>query len=134
LEITEKEYLIQREQYYLDQYNPPYNILKIANSLKRYKHSMISRNKLKEANLGKIHSKDTISKMIEIRNSEAYKIIRGDPVKVTDLFTNKTELFLTKTDAAKFFGVHTTAISQREKRFSVSFYRGRYIIEFIKKT
>jgi hypothetical protein len=39
-------------------------------------------------------------------------------------------LFSNQTEAAKFFGVHTKAISQRKDRKSISAYRGRYFIKF----
>lgn len=38
-EYCDKSDLIEREQYYFDQLNPVYNILKIAGSLRGFKHS-----------------------------------------------------------------------------------------------
>ena len=40
LEYCDKNVLIEREQYYLDNLNPEYNILKAANSRKGSKHSL----------------------------------------------------------------------------------------------
>jgi group I intron endonuclease len=39
LEYCEPDVLISREQYYIDIFNPKYNILKIAGSKLGYKHS-----------------------------------------------------------------------------------------------
>jgi hypothetical protein len=36
LELTDINLLIKREQYYLDKYQSPYNVLKIAGSLKNF--------------------------------------------------------------------------------------------------
>lgn len=49
-------------------------------------------------------------------NTESYKILRFHQVEVTDLHINTTTLFTTKTELIKFFGVHTKAIFQREKK------------------
>jgi hypothetical protein len=43
LELTEKELLIKKEQYFLEKY--PYNVLNLASSLKYYKHSILTRKK-----------------------------------------------------------------------------------------
>ena len=80
--------------------------------------------------------------MIATRNSEEYKAMKGQPVEVLDLLTNKTMLFTSQTDAAKFLGVYTKAISQRKDRKTLAPYvyllftcfarrRGRDIINFI---
>ena len=45
LELTEKELLIKKEQYFLEKY--PYIVLNLSSSLKDYKHSILSRKKNK---------------------------------------------------------------------------------------
>lgn len=131
LEFTEPAELIVREQHYIDTLSPSYNVTKKANSLLGFKHSALTRKRLREVNLGKTHSEETFKKMIATRNSEDYKAMKGQPVEVIDLLTNKTMLFTSQTDAANFFGVHTKAISQRKDRNTLAPYRGRYIIKFI---
>lgn len=39
LEYCEIDIVIEREQYYLDRFKPEYNILKVAGSLRGFKHS-----------------------------------------------------------------------------------------------
>lgn len=116
LEFTEPAELIVREQHYIDTLSPPYNVLKKAGSLLGFKHSALTRKRLREINLGKTHSEKTLKKMITTRNSDEYRAKKGQSVEVLDLLTNKTMLFTSQTDAAKFFGVHTKAISQRKDR------------------
>ena len=50
LEFTEPVELIVREQHYIDTLNPPYNILKKANSLLGFKHSALTRKRLRVIN------------------------------------------------------------------------------------
>jgi len=71
--------------------------------------------------------------MSETKNTDTSKILRGHQVEVIDLKTNNIQLFITNTDAAKFFELHTRSIYQIEKRGTKPPYRGRYIIKFIKK-
>jgi hypothetical protein len=42
----EKSLLLEKEQFYLTELNPPYNILKIAGSSKGFKHSEKSKSKI----------------------------------------------------------------------------------------
>lgn len=112
--VRKRELLYKKEQYFLDKFNPSYNVLKIAGSNKGFKHSILSREKMSKARLNIKHS-------------------IGHKVEVTDVVTKKVETFLTKTDAAKFFGAHPNIISQRDLRGTKNLYRGRYTIEFLKK-
>jgi group I intron endonuclease len=43
LEYCEIDTLMDREQYYLDKFNPEYNILKIAGSFRGFKHSEVTK-------------------------------------------------------------------------------------------
>lgn len=49
LEYCDKDLLFTREQYYLDQLSPVYNILKLAGSSLSYKHTKESKNKISKA-------------------------------------------------------------------------------------
>lgn len=53
LEYCHKNLLIEREQYYLDNYKPDYNILKIANSRLGSKQSEATKIKISISNKGK---------------------------------------------------------------------------------
>jgi len=50
LEYCQLDVILEREQYYLDLFNPEYNILKIAGSFRGFKHSDATKksNELKE--------------------------------------------------------------------------------------
>nr|YP_010833284.1 GIY-YIG endonuclease [Agaricus bitorquis]WFG54031.1 GIY-YIG endonuclease [Agaricus bitorquis] len=60
LEFTEPVELIEREQPYIDTLNPPYNILKRASSILGFKHSALTRKRLREVKLGKTLSEETL--------------------------------------------------------------------------
>ena len=62
LEFTEPAELIVREQHYIDTLSPSYNVTKKANSLLGFKHSALTRKRLREVNLGKTHSEETLKK------------------------------------------------------------------------
>jgi group I intron endonuclease len=53
LEYCDKSLLLEKEQFYLTEFNPPYNILKIAGSSKGFKHSEKSKNKISVSLKGK---------------------------------------------------------------------------------
>jgi len=59
LEYCPKENLIEREQYYLDNYNHEYNILTIAGSTYGYKHTDQARKKMSESRKGRFVSPET---------------------------------------------------------------------------
>lgn len=56
---TDKDNLLSREQFYLDNYNPEYNILKIAGSPLGYRHSEAAKARISLANKNKIVSEST---------------------------------------------------------------------------
>ena len=49
LEYCDKSVLLEREQYYLDSLNPPYNILKLAGSSSGFKLSEETKKKISKA-------------------------------------------------------------------------------------
>lgn len=79
--------IIKREQYYLDLLEPEYNILKVAYSLKGYKHT-----------------KET--KVILKANAEK----RGVAVWVLNTETGEKFSFLTITEAGNFLGISSTSV------------------------
>ena len=62
LEYCEESVIIEREQYYLDSLMAEYNILKIAGSLKDFKHSEETKLKMSQSKKGFKHSKETLAK------------------------------------------------------------------------
>lgn len=69
LEECEKEYLINKEQYYLDNYNPIYNINKIAENCTGRILSEESRKKISLKNKGRKLSEDVKKRMSEYRKN-----------------------------------------------------------------
>ena len=67
LEECEKEYLINKEQYYLDNYNPIYNINKIAENCTGRILSEESRKKISLKNKGRKLSEDVKKRMSEYK-------------------------------------------------------------------
>ena len=61
-EISEKENLIIREQYYIDSLNPKYNCSRVAGSPLGVKHSLEARLNMSKAHLGKKLSPESIAK------------------------------------------------------------------------
>ena len=59
LEYCSTDKLLTREQFYFDNYNPEYNILKIAGSPLGYRHSEAAKTRISLANKNKIISEST---------------------------------------------------------------------------
>jgi len=96
-----KNFIIEREQYYLDLLKPEYNILKIAGSLLGFKHSddTIFRLKKAKSNLNnpmfsKNHSVETKLKMSELKLGK----LRSEETKLKIGLTNSRKVFIYKLD------------------------------------
>lgn len=63
VEFCDEEILIEKEQYYIDLYNPYFNIRKVAESNRGLKHSEDTKNKLSIAHKGKKTSQETKDKI-----------------------------------------------------------------------
>ncbi len=140
LEYCEPNLLINREQYYLDTFNPEYNILKIAGSRSGCKLSYKSRKAISIALRGKKFNK---CKLIDIFNTKNKNISpknirietknklslrsRGIKVKVFDLFENLMYEFPSINSAAKNMNISTGTI-KRILNTGVSY--DNYIYEF----
>ena len=81
LEECKNEELINKEQYYLDNLNPIYNINKIAENCTGRILSEESRNKISIKNKGKKHTEDTKKKLSEYR--------RNNPLNFTNEIRQK---------------------------------------------
>lgn len=91
IEYCDPTIIIEREQYYLDNLRPEYNILKYARSSYGFKHSKKIIEKIRIANIGCKHSK-------------AYS------VTVINNKTGEVKLFTSIRQAAKFIGIHYSSI------------------------
>lgn len=141
----DKKEILEREDYYLNNFKPEYNILsKAGNSLgykhtpetllklsllnKGKKHTDLAKAKIGAASSAKTHTEETKDKIRNtILNSENNW---ADKVLITDLLGNKPILLKSKLAAAEYLGLTVSAISKREKRQTTSPYKGRYLIEF----
>jgi hypothetical protein len=92
IEYCDPTIIIEREQYYLDNLRPEYNILKVAGS-----------------SYGRKLSKKTIEK-IRIANIEC-KHSRAHPVTVINNKTGEIKLFTSIRQAAKFIGIDHSSIT-----------------------
>jgi len=148
LEYCDKDKLIEREQFYLDQLNPSYNILKQAYCLKGFKHSAETIEKLKErefsqehrdnlskANKGREFSEETLIKLSESLTKyckehpltpEALENIKqkttereGVPVILINQKTGEEIEFSTQTEAGKFLGISRQAVKNAYDRDSI---------------
>jgi group I intron endonuclease len=92
-----KKLIIEREQYYIDNILPEYNILKTAGSLLGFYHSNDTKLKFKKAKdsennpmFGKFHSKKTKLKMSEIRKGK----LQSKDTKLKISLTNSKKVFI----------------------------------------
>ena len=73
-EYCEADELISREQFYLDELKPEYNMNPIAGSRLRSKHTEKTKALLKETNLGKSVSEETYAKISEYRKGKSFSL------------------------------------------------------------
>jgi len=152
LDFTEKEDTLTREQYWIDELKPEYNILTQAENSKGYKHSPESIEKMKQKALGrkhseevrkamsenrkgenssffgKTHSEETKAKFREIALSRTKLHRSGKSVEVLDLQTNQTVIYNSMRDAVKALNTHLSTLFRREKNGITKPFRGRYVI------
>jgi hypothetical protein len=105
LEYCDLDVLISREQYYLDNLKPCYNILKYAGSLKGFKHSKKTIKQMRTIKLGKTRS-DDIKLKISIASVKAHGL------KVTNITTGDTKVFTSIRSTAKFIGMHYSYLAK----------------------
>ena len=152
LEYCDKNITIEREQFYLDKYQPEYNLLKTAGSNFGFKHSLLSRKKKSESALGRFVSEETRLKKNEAlsgsslsesskekirsyRHTKQAKLKislanpRTRPVQITDLHTKDITSFSTMTLAAAHLKTTTATIGSYIK--SQKAYKDRYLISTV---
>ena len=119
LEYCDPSILLEREQYYIDLLQPEYNLLKIAGS-----------------RLGKIHTKETIEKLKNIKKTFEHRLrmsgarlgkaipievrtkmkaAKEIPTSVIDVTTDITVKYNSCNDAAKALGVSSTTVRSYKK-------------------
>ena len=157
LEYCNIENTIEREQYYFDNLNPEYNILKVAGSRLGYKvtdstKAKISstlfgrtipkdvRNKMRDAKLGMQHNEATKAKLKEhltILNKTVLAEKKSLKIIILDLETNITTEYSSIRKAALAIGSYAHKITDHEKLKLTKNYtkpfKGRYEIKINRK-
>lgn len=135
-EYCEKNVLIEKEQYYLDNLKPEYNILKIANSRLGSKQSEATKLKISISSMGKhyhfsgkMHTYET-RKMISLKlksikfRKDIPRVVKpetrlkmslrsqGVPVKIFDTSNQFVREFPTIRSTAQFFGISDRGLSR----------------------
>ena len=152
LEYCDKNETLIREQYYIDNLKPEYNIYSKANSSAGYKHSQDTLDKFKlrivsnktQANSSKLTPNHVLSeeakKMFlaragtiqsDIKHVKLSAITKGIAVIITNIKTSKTKEYLTLTDAALALDVSRTTIKNNLK--SGKILKDKYTIKFKNK-
>lgn len=157
LEYCDPQELLKKEQFYMDKFNPEYNILKFAGSSLGYVFSEASRAKMSISHIGiqageknpmfgvrKTHSKEiraliTLAKLGKSFLSDTVKAKmskeRGTAIKVIDLKTNETSVYTSIKKAAEAMGVAQPSISQRLSKTQGSFtMKKRYLVEKVNES
>lgn len=111
LETSTLDNLTAREQYYLDEYLPSYNILKQAYRPIGYKHTVDSKAKMRESNKHRI---DT----------------QGYTVKVTDTVTGHVAIYKSIREAGR--SINAGQATLRSYNLSGLLYKNRYLIQVSK--
>ena len=123
IEYCDPAIIIKREQYYLNNLNIEYNILKVARSLKGFKHNITTIERMRMAKLG--YGRDEATKLKIAANSHSY------PVIIRNNITGEIKLFISIRRAAKFIGIHHSYLAKCLK--VNEFYKGKgyFITKYI---
>jgi len=112
IETCTPETVTEREQYYLDEYDPHYNILKLAYRPVGFKHTEESKAKMRESNKTRIQT-------------------QGFSVKVTDTATGVVATFNSIREAAR--NINAGQATLRTHNQSGKLYKNRYLIKVSKE-
>lgn len=126
LEYCEPSDLLAREQYYLDLIKPKYNLLSLAGSSLGFKHSEETLTKLR----ARQHSVETKRKMSEANLGKKRAEGAGRPSQKIEVFDNKTNLTTTyesSNEAARALNIRPSRISMYFRNNQLKPFKGRYI-------
>lgn len=114
LETCTPEMVTEREQYYLDEFNPHYNVLKLAYRPTGFKHTEESKAKMREGNKNRVYSQT-----------------QGYSVKVTDTITGLVNTYNSIREAGR--SINAGQATLRTYNESGKLYKKRYIIKVSKE-
>lgn len=123
LELCDSKFIIEKEQFYLDNLKLKYNTLKVARSLLGFKHSKISKEKMRISKLGKPFLGD---------KENAYSNCKSFALVIKNIDTEETLYLPSIRRTALFIGIHYSYLSKCLNK--KGFYKGRgyYITRIIK--
>jgi group I intron endonuclease len=161
LEYTNSDNVISCEQKWIDLLKPEYNINLVAGNSTGYIHTAESLEKIRQATLGRTHTKEvrqlmscsrkgvnnafygkkhseeTIASLRLAAANRTKLPVQGVEVEITDLVTNLTTSYESIRKAAKAIDSDIKTLSRREKSQLENGintpYRGRYVIIFKRK-
>lgn len=105
LEYCQLDVILEREQYYLDLFNPEYNILKIAGSFRGFKHSDATKKVMSLKKMDNVLSDVTRLKI-------ATTLSKGVSVIVKNHVTGQILSFISVRKAAEFIGIHHSYLAK----------------------
>lgn len=122
LEYCPSSILLTREQFYLDKFNPEYNILKVAGSNLGYKHSEASLKLMSLASKSRNESEEVLKFKREVMlgrkltKDHLERMAKNNPFRVPIIIynseTGKREEFTSMAQGALFLGVHETTLKR----------------------
>lgn len=139
LEYCDKSNLLVREQYYLDNLKPKYNILKIAGSSLKSKHTEETKAKISNSVKG-VYTKGKSSielirqKALNRKHTEDIKLkmsaIRGNPVNIFEKVSSEgfrlIGCFVSPRRAAKFLGINGSTVIKYMNSGEIFKYRYKF--------
>ena len=121
IEYCDPTVVIKREQYYLDNLISEYNILKVARSSLRFKHSVVSTERIRAAKLGYTHDEATKLKLSSNKQAHAIRVI--------DISTGEIKLFTSIRKTAKFMGMNYSYLAKCLKENKLYVGKGYSIVK-----
>jgi NUMOD1 domain len=125
LEYCNSGIVLEREQYYLDSLNPEYNILKVAGSLRGFKHSETSKEAMSLSKKDNIISEETRLKI-------ATTISKGEYITVKVIKTDSFLSFISIRKAAEFIDMHPSYLAKTLKL--KNFYKSKEFLVYKSST
>jgi hypothetical protein len=104
IEICDPEFIIEREQYYLDTLVLEYNILKVARSLLGFRHNDLTKERMSATRLGKSHSSETKLKLhansqafpVKVENIKNKDVIYYPSIRRASIYTKVNHTYITR--------------------------------------
>nr|YP_009262055.1 hypothetical protein [Chrysoporthe austroafricana]AMX22130.1 hypothetical protein [Chrysoporthe austroafricana] len=109
LEYCTKENVIEREQYYIDFFKPVYNIVEKAGSTLGYKHTDLSKAKMRNFQLSEEVRKVKLQSVAKAGEANRVKVV------VVNIKTLEKKEYLSMTEAGEALGVHRNNIGNAMK-------------------